>query len=278
MKKILFCLLLLAGFAAANTCTEAYFQSIKPYYIASQVKPHIDSIYYEQDLKETDSLVTKQKEFIKYFYNNGCLEKIVFGNINDTKIDTTQINHYYQSKDKNELSGSGSEVLFSDSTYADTTFWDIKYYFFKGLHRVEFYKETNSYKYVLTTYYKYPEKYITSRELSEFFFRNDTLVFMEISDFNPDIQQDQVFTYFVEDPDDDQKCYEYKNGTLTDTLIYNPKENGYSIRIINETGYREHFMVNPDLTTTAIRKQRPAAKISPKARYFDLLGRYRFTK
>lgn len=276
MKRILFSLLVFAVYAAANTCTEAYFLSIKPYYIVSQVKPHIDSIYYDQDLTETDSLETKQKNFIKFIYNNGSLEKMIFANINDTKTDTTQINHYHQSKDKNELSG-GSEVLFSDSTYADTTFWNVSYYFSKRLYKVDFYKETNSYKYVLTTNYKYPEKNITSRELSEFFFRNDTLVFMEISDFDPDIPQNQVFTYFVEDPDDDKKCYEYKYGTLTDTLIYHPKENGYSIKIINEKGFREHFMVYPT-GTTVIHKRRVPVKISPKARYFDLLGRYKFTR
>ena len=36
-------------------------------------------------------------------------------------------------------------------------------------------------------------------------------------------------------------------------------------------------MVIPD-AITAIRKLRPTVKISPKARYFDMLGRYKFTK
>lgn len=57
-------------------------------------------------------------------------------------------------------------------------------------------------------------------------------------------------------------------------------DNGYMLKYLEEssTGYylREYFFVNPG--TTAIRKQRPAVKISPKARYFDLLGRYKYTK
>ena len=36
-------------------------------------------------------------------------------------------------------------------------------------------------------------------------------------------------------------------------------------------------MVIPD-AITAIRKQHPSVKISPKARYFDLLGRYKYTR
>ena len=50
---------------------------------------------------------------------------------------------------------------------------------------------------------------------------------------NRDIKK--INSKFVEDPDDDKKCYEYKYGTLTDTLIYHPKENGYSIKIMVRT-------------------------------------------
>lgn len=42
--------------------------------------------------------------------------------------------------------------------------------------------------------------------------------------------------------------------------------------------FREYLFVYDEEETTAIRKHRPAVKISPKARYFDLLGRYKFSK
>ena len=67
---------------------------------------------------------------------------------------------------------------------------------------------------------------------------------------------------------------------LYETIEIINTDNGYMLKFLEESsaGYylREFFFVNP--SNTAIRKQRPAAKISPKARYFDLLGRYKFTK
>ena len=40
--------------------------------------------------------------------------------------------------------------------------------------------------------------------------------------------------------------------------------------------YSETFVFNEEQKTTSIRKTLKPVKISPKARYFDLLGRYKF--
>ena len=61
-------------------------------------------------------------------------------------------------------------------------------------------------------------------------------------------------------------------------MVYNINEKGFSLKVFeNNVITEELFFVNPDSTTT-IQKRRAPVKISPKARYFDLLGRYKFTK
>jgi hypothetical protein len=114
-------------------------------------------------------------------------------------------------------------------------------------------------------------------EFSESFFRNDTLVMNYTTNYSPDGSPKEQLTYYVEDPSDDFKCYEYENDSLTLTLVYQKTDNGFSLKANQGTSLKEIFFVDPN-STTAIRKQRPAVKISPKARYFDLLGRYKFTK
>ena len=68
---------------------------------------------------------------------------------------------------------------------------------------------------------------------------------------------------------------------LYETIEIINTDNGYMLKYLEEssTGYylREFFFVK-DEGTTAIQKRRAPAKISPKARYFDLLGRYKYTR
>ena len=118
----------------------------------------------------------------------------------------------------------------------------------------------------------------------ELYFSNDTLFEKNIYDYesnNP--RPDTSFT--IGDSTNDFKCYEYdmRDGTaeLNETIEYIKTDNGYELKYLDESsaGYylREFFFVNSS-ATTAIRKQRSAVKISPKARYFDLLGRYKYTR
>ena len=68
---------------------------------------------------------------------------------------------------------------------------------------------------------------------------------------------------------------------LYETIEIINTDNGYMLKYLKESsnGYylREFFYVNNE-STTAIQKFRAPIKISPKARYFDLLGRYKFTR
>ena len=49
MKRILFSLLVFAVYAAANTCTEAYFQTLKPIFIQAENSLYIYSTHYMEE-------------------------------------------------------------------------------------------------------------------------------------------------------------------------------------------------------------------------------------
>lgn len=96
-------------------------------------------------------------------------------------------------------------------------------------------------------------------------------------DYNTDsVRTSQKF--YVADSIDDSKCYQQgEDGVIDYTLTYKPNEKGYSISIEEGTYLREFFFIKNE-GTTSIRKTVKPVKISPRARYFDLLGRYKFTK
>ena len=97
------------------------------------------------------------------------------------------------------------------------------------------------------------------------------------------IKKDSVYkysTFDIADPSDDFKCYEYENGNEKGIpILYKPNEKGFSIQYTYEDNSynREYFFIKKD-NTTSIRKTLKPVKISPKVRYFDLLGRYKFSK
>lgn len=272
MKKILFSLLILAIYASANTCTEAMFEISKPNFYISKTKTYIDSIFYADTTNFSDTVFV-QERFKKNIYNNGYLEKTIYGYVGDINNEYAEILYYINSKDETVLSGKGIEVLFSDSASGDTNIWHLKYSYKGSFEQEDYIKTTNSY----ISYLSYSLDHKPLEYLTEFFFRNDTLVSRYTDNNNLDWEQKTENTYIVEDSKDDTKCYAYKNDSLFNTLIYYSKENGYSIKSVDKDGFSEIFMVYPD-GTTAIHKRRAPVKVSPKARYFDLLGRYKFTK
>ena len=85
-------------------------------------------------------------------------------------------------------------------------------------------------------------------------------------------------SYVVGDPDDDSKCYVYKNDSIITTTVYQKNDKGFSMQSTGRNKFSETFMIDPKKQTLSIHKRRVPVKISPKARYFDLLGRYKFTK
>ena len=267
MKRILFSLLLWAGFAIANTCTEAWFEVHNFSFLYKKDAIHIDSIYYKEYDNDWSS---------KYIYKNNQLESIVFN------LDrSTEIVSVYISKDESVLVEMGEELLISDSTAGDTSYFTQKVFRDGKLVQDIIHKNAGLYSSELS-YNPGGNKY----DFTELFFRNDTLVLRFIDNYYTD-SPEESFTYYVEDSTDDLTCYEYKDDPSSNesenpstpkyTLTYHKNSQGYSLKYFDKKYLSEYFMVYPN-ATTAIRKQRPAVKISPKARYFDLLGRYRFTR
>ena len=262
--------MLLAGFAAANTCTQAWFNARSQFFSNAQNTPYLDSTYTAGVHQFSGSPDIQADRYVKLSYNNGYLEKIINGYVGDIENTYADVDYMYASKDESVLSKKGMEGLISDTTIGDTTFWIRKHYYNGILNQAMFYKVTESYASCMDSTYD---------EYSELFFRNDSLISISVEKYSSEENRKTEYAYIIEDPDDDLKCYEYRNDTLSHVMVYNKNEKGFSIRVFkNDIIVEEYFFVNPENSTTAIRKQRPAVKISPKARYFDLLGRYKFTK
>lgn len=261
MKKILFSLLILAIYASANTCTEAWFEI----YTLSQPKNnavHPDSVYYKTNNKDG---------YAKYIYRNEQLEQIIINMYGESE-DTNMV---YLSKDENILTKKGSELLISDSVVGDTLFYFQKV--FKDGVLVQEITRKITKQYASERNY---EPVSDKRDSSEYFFRNDTLIRRVVDYYNTEFATES-FIYYVGDSTDDFKCYEYRDRSNKDvpsfTLIYQKNNQGYSLKYFEDEFIQEYFMVYPD-GTTAIHKRRAPVKVSPKARYFDLLGRYKFTR
>lgn len=269
MKKILFCLMLLAGFAAANTCTEAWFQSHSQFFSNSQNTPYLDSVYSAYLNRFSDSTDIREERYVKLSYNNGYLEKIINGYVGDIENILTSVDYIYVSKDESVLSKKGAEGLISDSTVGDTTFWVRKHYHNGTLNQAMFYKITESYLSCMDS---------TFDDFSEIFFRNDSIISISTEKYSSEANRKTEYVYIIEDPADDLKCYEYSNDSLEHVMVYNKNEKGFSVKVFeNDIVVQELFFVDPS-SISAIRKLLPTVKISPKARYFDLLGRYKFSK
>ena len=258
--------MLLAGFAAANTCTEAIFILSKGSLDITQDEAYHDSSYFEENYGH------KNNWSHKIYYTNGKIDSLVMDPMEDGEA--LRVTHYYWNSDE-KISGKGSERVIFQETSGDTIILNEKVYSngeFGGSYTA---KMTDSYMSTLNSEYN---------SFKELYFSNDTLFEKIIYDYesnNP--RPDTSFT--IGDSTNDFKCYDYavQNGIaeLNETIEYIKTDNGYKLKYLQESsaGYylREFFMVYPSATTT-IRKQRPAVKISPKARYFDMLGRYKFTK
>jgi hypothetical protein len=269
MKKILFSLLLLAGFAAANTCTQVWFNA-QPHFLSTpQNTPYLDSVYSAYLNRFSDSTDIREERYVKLSYSNGYLEKIINGYVGDIENILTEVDHIHVSKDESILSKEGLEGLISDSTVGDTTFWVRKHYVNGKLDQAMFYKETEFFSSCMDSTFDY---------YYEYFSRNDSLIYIHIDNYSSEANRKTEYVYIIEDPADDLKCYEYSNDSLEHVMVYNKNEKGFSVKVFeNDIVVQELFFVDPS-SISAIRKQHPAAKVSPKARYFDLLGRYKYTR
>ncbi len=266
MKNFLFCLMLLAGFATANTCTETIFKYTRGSLLANPKEAYHDSSYFLENYGH------KNEWSHKLFYTDGKIDSLVFNPMEDD--DSIHVSYFYWNLDESALKGSISESIITQETSGDTVIFTEKQYS-KGT--LEGARITKIHSYISSYTYEYDS-------FEEIFFSNDTLYDKRLFDYSKDTPRPEI-TFIIGDPSNDFKCYEYEirdeETLLRETIEYIKTDNGYKLKYLQESsaGYylREFFMVYPS-ATTAIRKQRSAVKISPKARYFDLLGRYKFTK
>ena len=258
MKRILFSLLILVGFASAITCVEAVFASRFDLMEANDDMPRLDSIrvfHYDNEKNAYTS-----DEHYTYYWKNGAIEQTIFWDAVKDSHDTTKNVVLYS---ESELTGDGLEMILSKTVSNDVNINTLSYYIngeYLGDKVDKFY----------SNYYK-TEK---GGQYNEYILKGDTL--FENSDKN--------WTFFyVNDPQDKLKCnyYDLKDVSYVNrTVEVIPNEHNYIVKekhIILDLIY-QYAVTIPNESTTAIRKQRSAVKISPKARYFDLLGRYKFTR
>lgn len=272
MKKILFCLMLLTGFAAANSCTDLIANNNDSFIASGNV--HRDSSYF---LENGDNAWSH-----KYFWNDGKLDSIRFDPMRESE--TPFVEPVYWNTDETVLTGKSSETIVTQRSSGDTTIFVQKNFDEGELEDSVTYKKINGHLYTLshTPGNLYWRDFWT---FTDTYLSNDTVYHKTIYDYYTD--NPRYYTqYIVGDPDNALKCHEYEENEnvpkLLETVELVYTENGFMFRYNKSSEdysyLREFFFVYNEEGSTAIRNQRPAVKISPKARYFDLLGRYKFTK
>lgn len=269
MKKFLSGLLAFAAFATANTCTKAFYEIHAFNFLTIKDAPHLDSIYY----REQPNPEELHEWYQKYYYQDGLIQRSVFKFRDNDPVE----NRFYLTADESVLTKKGSELLLSDSVAGDTV------YFFQKMY--------NDGKLVQTVVHKTADLYASEddydptsgrRTFAEYYFQNDTLVSKTLYDYTAGTPTTATI-YYVGEPGDEYKCAEYMGDSLTNNITYKKLTTGFSVAIFNDTYLREYIMEVPETHTTALKKQpaqsnRRPVKISPRARYFDLLGRYKRAK
>lgn len=105
------------------------------------------------------------------------------------------------------------------------------------------------------------------------YLRNDTL-YREVWDLPENTLQKEQSSFITPDPNDENTCiitsYDFLSST-TQQIITNT-ENGFVVSNKNSEEKMFYILVNPNSTTSILRKNRPTF-IPEKAKHFDLLGR-----
>ena len=270
MKKILFSLLILSVYAAANTCTETIF-NIAANFLVKQNKVILDSLYYVAHK-------TNSEEMTKFYYTNGKIDSSVSVTPNDLDGKYSKNTYYYYWDTDETKIETKYATLLSQEQSGDTIFFYEKKFINGSIDYSKTIKITNSY---ISSLLSYDNTFVFKEETIS----NDTLFTTNIYDYQTDLPR--TYTYIlVADPSNDLKC----NGFEIEGDNQKPYNNyeivytdqGFIIRELKDYNIdnyvlTQYFYITPENSTT-IQKRLAPVKISPKARYFDLLGRYKFTR
>ena len=271
MKNILFCLLLLAGFACADSCIDLI---VKNQAIVEQNEFVQDSSYFlEHRTNQEDNAWTH-----KYHWSDGKLDSLVYDPMEEGNA--PEVLYFYWNVDESALRGKGSEQIYTKLPSTDTIVYSLKYYHSGKLSDTSTIKIVDS----LHTTLSYSPS-VNEWTFTESYPRNDTLFHNSIYGYKSDNERPYT-TFIVADPENDKKCLEYElsedKPKLAETIEVVDTENGFALKYLqgSEENYylREFFFVKAKEEPTGIRKLRPTVRISPRARYFDLLGRYKYTR
>ena len=243
-------ILTLSSMATANKCTDALFRVETSLLVNNDGGAQLDSIY-------------KSSNSEKYFYENGKLAHVHYDKQND---DGYQDLYIYYNADETALKKSGREYIITNCSVQDTLCYQQKVYDNGKLHN-----QTNTTK--ITSNYV---SIVEANPTQAYILKNATLIDREF--YGPKSNPQKITeTFYIADSKDDTKCYWEASGKQYGPFIYKPNEKGYSIAFtLSEKTAFEIFVTTPK--ESSIPRIRKPAKIAPKARYFDLLGRYKFTK
>lgn len=243
----------------ANKCTDVWFTHLANPYLNPESEFHIDSSYFNENGNEWTH---------KYIYEEGKIAQVR----DESKEEGEEIRIFPFYSDTNEtaLKNKGIEYIVSKCQAKDTLCYQEKVY------------SNGEYGGIKTT--KITPNYITVEQVednihwfTEYILTQDSVIQKRYFDYNTDsVRTSQKF--YVADSIDDSKCYQQgEDGVIDYTLTYKPNEKGYSVSVESEDYFREFFFIKTE-GTTSLRKTLKPVKISPRARYFDLLGRYKYTR
>ena len=268
MKKFLFSLIFGAVYAAANTCTEAVFEYETYGFIYTKDHAHLDSSYYIYNSGTSESSE-------KYVYSNEHLDYFT-ANTKQNGENIVRTVKFYWNSNESVLSKKGLEYLGKTKYSGDTLISTFTNYIGGEVHEEIIFKTSNK-----SLEAQYPDGPNGELALEQLYFQNDSLIKKFTYNYSTDSAYSRKYI-IVDDPTNNFKCIEYNDdGEISDNFVYTQNDKGYSIKRFDihdsHEDYHEFFMAYPD-GISSIHKRRAQVKISPKARYFDLLGRYKFTK
>ena len=251
--------LTLSTTSLANKCTDVWFTVLANPYLNPENEFHIDSSYFNENGNEWTH---------KYIYKDAKIAEIQY----DTKEEGEEIiiRPFYKDTNETALKNNGIEYIVSQCQAKDTLCYQEKVY------------SDGEYAGIKTT--KITPNFITVEQIeerihwfSEYILTQNSVIEKKYFDYNTDSVRTSQKIY-VADSTDDFECYQQREDGVNEyALTYKPNENGFSVSVKSGTYFREFFFIKTE-GTTPIRKVLKPVKISPKARYFDLLGRYRFSK
>ena len=240
----------------ANTCTDAVFKEIAYSYMIENSGLQLDSAISPNFYNQT------------YTYTNGKVSRSQFF---EKESGTATTLNYYWNKDESALTKQGIEYFMKDSTSGDTTFIFENYYVLGVMGHQKTIKVTSQSASILTKDLDFGQE-----NFEEIINKGDTVIINRYS--GKDNSTALSNTEFYVSDTENTKCLELdKNGTIANTITYEPKNNGYSLSYSSD-GITTILYFSNSKGTTFIRKAVKPVKIAPQARYFDLLGRFKFTK